>query len=270
MWALALIAAAPGPTALCDPAPNASASAITLDLSKPFDTRSPWRLVVTQGPATEDYGGDPAPGRLDLCLRRGPVGPCVREPVSAEPPSAAGSSVDWGPHYLRTAKTVYPHDGRRGPLLELVTASVHAGDGGQAVVTQLLKYDRRRDAFQRIYFHATGTNNNEEVRFVAGGPLDGSVIAAEPTADAPYGYWVTVDRLTPARTYQRVLRYRSATRYNDGNPLPVIDSEMPNIERRLGLWKPGQPMPLPTGAKCPTPRLERTELWCGAGDRPRA
>ena len=32
---------------------------------------------------------------------------------------------------------------------------------------------------------------------------------------------------------------------DDGNPPAVIDSEMPNIEERLGLWRPGQRLPTP-------------------------
>ena len=54
---------------------------------------------------------------------------------------------------------------------------------------------------------------------------------------------------------------RSATHYSDNNPLAVIDSEMPNIEQRLGYWKSGVALPLPSGA-CPRPRLIRMELWC--------
>ncbi len=64
-----------------------------------------------------------------------------------------------------------------------------------------------------------------------------------------------------------MLRYRSATLYNDGNRLAVIDSEMPNIERRLGLWKPGEPIPTPklggNGKPCLKPTLRHTELSCG-------
>ncbi len=45
--------------------------------------------------------------------------------------------------------------------------------------------------------------------------------------------------------YSRIPRYRSATLYNDGNPLAVVDSEMPNIGERLGLRRPGAPLPAP-------------------------
>jgi hypothetical protein len=147
----------------------------------------------------------------------------------------------------------------------IVTASLHAGDGGQIVATQLFRYNKARDTFERVYAHWTGSNNNQEVRFMAGGPLEGAVISAEPTGDAPYGYWMEVSRLQPHGVYRRVLRYRSATRYNDGNTLAVIDSEMPNIERRLGLLTPGSALPLPHGAArpCLRPHLVKTELWCG-------
>jgi len=40
-----------------------------------------------------------------------------------------------------------------------------------------------------------------------------------------------------------------------------LDSEMANIESRLGLWRPGAPLPLPA-APCPKPRLAGMELWC--------
>jgi len=61
-----------------------------------------------------------------------------------------------------------------------------------------------------------------------------------------------------------VLRFVSATRYGDGNPLAVIDAEMPNIQQRLGLWKPGQPLPTPTARDkpCTRPTLKRSALWC--------
>jgi hypothetical protein len=92
------------------------------------------------------------------------------------------------------------------------------------------------------------------------------VISAEPQNRRPYGYWVTVSRPAPDGTYRQALHYLSATRYNDGNPLAVIDAEMPNIQRRLGLWKPGAPLPTPPiggdRKPCAKPRLKRGELWC--------
>ncbi|HEY1710547.1 MAG TPA: hypothetical protein VGG10_19915 [Rhizomicrobium sp.] len=41
---------------------------------------------------------------------------------------------------------------------------------------------------------------------------------------------------------------------------------MPNIQRRLGLWAPGAPIPTPArnggSHACPKPVLKHTELWC--------
>jgi hypothetical protein len=258
LCALALLAAVAvsGP-ALGEPAPAASTQIARIELAKAFHARSDWRLVATQGPPTEDYGGNPAPGAVQLCLAKG-ASPCAAD---VTPPQSTSAGPGWEPHYLSLARPVYPKGVSAPPLLMIVTASLHAGDGGQSVVTQLFRYEPAADRFERAFFRTVGTNNNEEVRFVASGPLAGSVISAEPTENAPYGYWIEVNALTPAYAYKQVMRYRSATRYGDGNPLAVIDSEMPNIEAHLGRWKPGAPLPLPAGA-CPKPRLVHMELWC--------
>ncbi len=254
----------PGTAADPPPAPQGA----VVDLTGPFHTRSAWRLVVTEGPRTKDVADEAAPGALTLCLREGPAGPCVAEPVTL--PLRAPSDDDaiaWEPHYLLAAKPVYPQGAKGPPLLMIVTGSLHSGDGDQLVVTRLLACDAGHDAFRRVFGGHTGHNNNQEIRFVAEGPLRGRVISAEPQQRAPYGYWIVVYSRAPAGDYRPVLRYRSATLYNDGNPLAVIDSEMPTIERRLGLWKPGQPLPAPArdgqGNPCLKPTLRHAELWCG-------
>ena len=163
------------------------------------------------------------------------------------------------PHYLDQARIVYGAFAR--PLLLVQTASLHSGDGDQLVFTQVFAYRRSLDQFVRVYDHLMGRNNNQEVRFIESGPLRGDIISAEPTDNAPFGYWITVNTL-PGRAYQQLLHYRSATRYGDNNPLAVINSEMPNIEQRLGVWLPGEPLPVPARG-CRAPRLVRMELWCG-------
>lgn len=219
-----------------------------INLSRPFSTREAWRFIATQGPPVsgdDTASGGEEPGKIQLCVR------------------AASSANDsfTQPHYLKAVKIVYPRGSADQPILFVQTGSLHSGDGDQLVLTQVLAYDNSQNRFLRIYQYATGTNNNEEVRYVSSGRLKGDIISVDPTENAPYGYWVTVNALTPQYTYKTALHYRSATHYGDDNPLAVIDSEMPNIERHLGYWKAGMALPLPSGA-CPKPRLIHMELWC--------
>jgi hypothetical protein len=187
-------------------------------------------------------------------VRKAPAGPCDPTIITMPRP-------DWEAHYLDTAKLVYPRGREGAPLLLLQTSSMHAGNGNQSVFTRLLAYRRVIDRFVPVFQHETGRNNNEEVRFIEASPLRGDIISVEPTQDKPFGYWLVVNRLGADDRYRQVLRYRSATHYGDGNPLAVIDSEMPNIQRRLGLWRSGAPLPLPA-RKCPKPHLVHTVLWC--------
>ncbi|GAA3267178.1 hypothetical protein GCM10020258_37110 [Sphingomonas yabuuchiae] len=90
------------------------------------------------------------------------------------------------------------------------------------------------------------------MRFIVQGPLRGAIVSAVPTSDAPFGYWITVNRMNAGGRYAQVLHYRSGTRYGDGNQLAAIDSEMPETLRRLKLWQPGQPLPCPI-APAPNP-----------------
>jgi hypothetical protein len=244
--ALAASAAMPGPVM----AP--------LDLKAPFATHSPWRLTATQGPQVEDPTGEMAPGAITLCLSRDAGRTCDPAPNRALR-LPGGDDVFAQPHFLLRARAVRPSG--NAPLLLLELASFHAGNGDQRVSLQLYAYDRAHDAFRLAYAHRTGRNNNQEIRYVEAGPLSGAVIASEPTGDAPFGYWITVDRPAPGGPFKQVLRFRSATTYGDGNPLTVIDSEMPNIQRKLGIWHPGMALPLPARA-CPHPRLVREALWC--------
>jgi hypothetical protein len=245
------------------PTTPTSSEIARVDLAAPFKARTPWVLVATQGPPTIDDLGDPVPGAVQLCFKEGPEGSCA-SPSPMPPPVDDAAGGRWEAHYLPVAKVVFPGGREAAPLLLIVTGSLYSGDGDQARATQLFRYNRDSDSFERVYARTTGKNNNQEVRFMASGPLQGAVISAEPTEHAPYGYWISVDRFTPPHGYRQVLRYRSATRYNDGNSLAVIDSEMANLERRLALWRPGSPLPLPMeGARaCPRPHLKREELWC--------
>lgn len=243
-------------------ADGAERSIATVALSGPFATQTPWRLTVTQsGHAGVSGTGDPEPGVVMPCLRHAGSLTCDPALNVRLDPNRQMSDFDQ-PHYLRMARVAYRQAGDREPLLIVVLASIHAGNGGQLVGTQALAYHRDTDRFVPLFTHSTGTNNNQEVRFIQAGLLRGAFVTVEPTTDAPFGYWVTVARSSdPTAPYRTVLRYRSATGYNDGNALPVIDSEMPQILQRLSLWRPGQPLPLPASG-CSKPTLKNGALWC--------
>ncbi|WP_442679768.1 hypothetical protein ACSBM8_00755 [Sphingomonas sp. ASY06-1R] len=236
-----------------------------IELSKPFGLPAGWQFVALQGdPIPNEADGGVWPAALQLCIRRGLSGACAPALESGVEGDADPDSPYQGLHYLEDARLVYPRGRSARPLLLVRASAIPSYNGSRAVITQFVAYDGRR--FRRAYRHPTGHNMNQEVRYIDRGPLRGHVIVAEPTADAPFAYWVTVNALTPAQTYRQILRYRSATRYGDGNGLEVIDSEMLNIQRRLGVWRPGMRLPLPP--HCPQPRLIRTELWCGPSENP--
>ena len=235
-----------------------------IDLSKPFSTGEPWRFIAKQGPPVsgdETASGDEQPGRIQLCLQETPSAPCDPQLLTALYAASSADDYSAQPHYLDAVKIVYPRGSTDPPLLFVQTASLQSANGNQVVLTQVLAYENSQKRFARVYQYTTGRNNNQEVRYIGTGRLRGDIISVEPTENAPYGYWVTVNVLTPQYTYKTLLRYRSATHYGDNNPLAVIDSEMPNIQQRLGYWKSGMALPLPSGA-CPTPRLIHMELWC--------
>lgn len=233
----------------------------SIDLSKPFSTREAWRFIVTQGPSVSGLYDEKAPGQIYLCLGATGSTTCDPQLLNALDASSGTNDRFTQPHFLNAVKIVYPRGSADQPLLFVQTASLHSGDGDQLVLTQVLAYEDSRNRFIRIYQHTTGRNMNQEVRYIPSGRLKGDIVSAEPTENAPYGYWVSVNVLAPKYAYKTVLRYRSATHYGDNNLLAVIDSEMPNIERRLGYWKPGMPLPLPP-SPCARPRLIHMELWC--------
>lgn len=235
-----------------------------IDLSKPLSTREAWRFVATQGPpvaAVDTASGGNEPGRILLCLQATPSTPCDPQLLNALRTASSSNDFFREPHYLNAVKIAYPRGSAGRPVLIVQTASMHSGDGDQLVMTQVLAYEKPQNRFVRIFQYTTGKNRNEEVRYINSGRLKGDIISIDPTENAPYAYWVTVSVLSPQYAYKTALRYRSATHYGDGNPLAVIDSEMPNIEHRLGYWKSGMALPLPSGG-CPRPRLVRMELWC--------
>ena len=229
-----------------------------LDLFRAFGLPPGWELLSHQGPPTEDAGGNPAPGQLHLCITSDGgrnCRPALDDLLHRTGTSSAFDTI----HYLEAARIVRAAPDR--PLLWVQVASLHGGNGDQLVGRAALRYDRASQHFVAVYRRVTGRNNNQDVRFITAGKLRGAIVSAEPTRDAPFGFWITVDRPGPGGRYTPVLRYRSVTRYGDGNDLPVIDSDMPEMLRRLKLWRAGEAIPLPD-QPCPRPHLINKALWC--------
>lgn len=235
-----------------------AAAPAPVDLSRALGLPAGWQLLSRQGPSTEDPGGNQAPGELHLCITSDGGRTC--RPGLDDLLHRAGTSSAFDTiHYLEAVRIVRAAPDRA--LLWVQAASLHGGNGDQLVGRAALRYDPAGQRFVIVYRRVTGRNNNQDVRFIGTGPLRGAIVSAEPTQDAPFAFWITVDRPGSGGRYTPVLRYRSVTRYGDGNGLPVIDSDMPEILRRLKLWQPGQAIPLPD-RPCPRPRLINKALWC--------
>jgi hypothetical protein len=150
-----------------------------------------------------------------------------------------------------------------GPLLVLYIGG-NWGGSGFPLGPSVWRYSPERNAFQELLAAMRSSNTNGEARFVQDGPLAGSVITSQATYRRPYPYEITIYRLQPTGRYREALTYKGVTRYNDGNPLAVIDSEMPEMLRRLGLRQPGDPLPSPARIPdaCRSFTLREGEEWC--------
>lgn len=249
---LILSLAAMTPSARADntmPLPN-------LDLTSPFGTTSHWTLTAARGPSTPDPSGlnTSIPGIITLCLRSSARSGCAPDLLNAPP-----EMPDTEPAWLTTRRVdrVAILSLPVGTRLLVTTSGPHSANNSHWKLTQVLTYDHDKDRFHSVFIQKVGSNNNQEIRLIERGPLIGDIITAEPTPDAPYKYWITVFRQTSGH-YHAGLRFRSATPYGDGNPLAVIDAEMPNILEHLG-----KPHPLPgASAACPIPHLQKGALWC--------
>jgi hypothetical protein len=239
-----------------------------IDLTNPFETRTPWTFVAVQGPVEQnpfDAGKYTSPGQITLCLVHDRVPDCTGPEFS---PMEANTTLTWAkdPDYYHelAAGVVFAGSAAKRPLLLLAAHSLPSGDGDKEASTFILAYDKGADRFVGLFAYATDTNMNAAARLIESGPLRGDVIADEPTSDAPFTYFVAVYRSLHGNSYRRLLKYRGKTGYGDGNPLAVIDSEMPEILRRLHLWKMGDPLPVPPvmPAGCHHLGLRRGVEWC--------
>jgi hypothetical protein len=240
-----------------------------LDLTQPFQTKSRWNLVVAQQPDEESSVEDGAGNRIgavSLCFVENDEPDCSEEMFLAKYREAKVSFVSGEPtfHELIASDVGFSGPGRTLPLLRIKSCMNRGANGNCGVSTFLFAYDRKTARFHVVFFNITGRNNNQETRLVENGPLLGSVIVSYPTDDPPFTYFVEVYRRVSDGEYSRVLKYRGNTGYGDGNPLAVIDSEMPETLRRLGLWKTGDALPVPPSMPrgCTRPVMRKGVEWC--------
>jgi hypothetical protein len=240
-----------------------------LDLTKPFQTKSRWSLVTAKQPDEESSAEDGAgerEGAISLCFVENDEPDCSEELFLAKLREEK-ISFDSGPgpfYELFASDVVFAGPGRTLPLLTIKSCTLRGANGNCGVSTFLFAYDRRAERFRVVFFNMMGRNNNQEARFVENGLLLGSEIVAYPTNDAPFTYFVEVYKRSSDGAYSRVLSYRGNTGYGDGNRLAVIDSQMPETLRRLGLWKTGDVLPVPPSMPggCTRLVMRKGVEWC--------
>jgi hypothetical protein len=231
-----------------------------VDLTGPFETASQWTFVAVQDGSkpAEDFEDH---GPILLCLVKSASPDCALHLYQQ-----VRSDMPWfdTPYHLFAGTVVFANQNKSRPLLFLKVSGAVSGDGDCGIATALYTYDKGTDRFTRVFLNLTGRNNNQVTRFVESGPLQGDLIVNNPTEDAPYTYWIEIFRAGDSGQYDRILRYRGLTGYSDGNPLAVADSEMPEILRRLGLWQPGDPLPVPPHLpkRCRDLFMRHGEEWC--------
>lgn len=224
-----------------------------VDLTRPFATRTQWTFVVASLPGSQvnAVGDTITTESVAVCFVDRLTPHCDQYSLS----DAAS---------LTSADVVFSDPGHTDPLLLVRARSIGGADGNHSIDTQVYMFDRPSKQFRLVFSNQTGSNNNQRTRFVQDGPpLRGDIIVDEPTQSAPFGYWISVYAWNREKPYSDLaLRYRSETRYGDGNPLPVIDSEMRNILKRLGKWKVGDPLPIPPQSTCVPYLRGGGEEWC--------
>ena len=234
-----------------------------VDLIGPFGTQSQWTLVVAKQPDEEGRAG-PLEGAVSVCFVKGAEADCSDALFLAHFKKLGITLLDGERpfHELHEARVVRADAST--PLLSLKACTAQSFNSDCAVSTFLYAYDARHDRFRPVFSNMTGRNNNQETRFIESGPLQGAVVVATPTYKAPFVYELDVYRPAADGQYRRVLRHRGRTVYGDGNPLPVIDSEMPALLGRFGHWKAGDALPVPPvlPAGCTRLYLRKGVEWC--------
>ncbi len=235
------------------------------NLEKPFHTRGKWLFVVTQGPAEDSSDGagiqycflDVRTAICESALV--PNGVALNQKSKALQVPIGGSS--WPYNEPGPVSIVYPVKQSLEPLLQFKPYEFNGGPGAPLGLL-VFAYRKETDRFELIFSGTSHPNVNEETRLIKDGPLAGDIIADYQTARWPYRYKIMVYKLTDSEKYKKILDYMGNSKWDDGNTLAVIDAEMPEIERRLGIWKPGQALPLETTVDCKKLEYRSGMEWC--------
>jgi hypothetical protein len=202
------------------------------DLTTPFHTKGIWYLVISQGP---DFAPPiwPKDGPLSLCFEQQSDTVCSPEKtVSLDIWHASfPTSPVLLPSFLAYLKgiSIVPQDKVLPfPLLVVRLESMNPGPGSPGGPF-IFVYKPKLDSFELIFQDSTAHNQNQEIRVVQGGPLSGDVIEAGPCNYPACHHAITVYRLTHNARYIKVLEFRGKSRYDDGDPRPAIDADMPEI-----------------------------------------
>jgi hypothetical protein len=218
----------------------------TTDLKERFRTRSNWLFLIRQGPPQDRGAGDVVPGGLHFCFTNGSNQNC----------SDGGFSFN----ALDSSRVEYPTPGSRQPILVVRLIDHYSATGGGRS-TLIWTYNAATDQFEKVFGRSVSQNTNSEIRVITDGPLAGDIVTVVDGGRPAYRYHITVYRLDEAGT-RELLSYDGHSKYNDGNAMPVIDAEMPEIEKRLGLWKPGDPLPVPVRTQCRSLEMKHDVEWC--------
>jgi len=187
-----------------------------IDLTQAFDTRSNWTLLVTELP-----GEDKA---VSVSF--------VKEPSREEHVKLFPGERSF--YTLLDCRIVASKPAGQAPLLLIRACTLRYGNCSCWISTLLYAYDRDSDSFRTVFFGLAASDAKQATRFIESGPLQGRVVVVTPASGAGFGRVVEVYKRSVIGEYLRVLVYCSSTCCVDADCTSVIDSEMPEIFRRLG------------------------------------
>jgi hypothetical protein len=194
-----------------------------LELTQAFDTRSRWSLLVT-----EQTGTDSAVS-VSFLRQAGERNADRHENIKLFPGERSF-------YRLLECRLVFSKSEDQAPLLLIRACTQRYGNCSCWISTLLYAYDRESDSFRSVFFGLTASDTKQATRFIDSGPLLGRVVVVTPASGADFGRVVEVYKRSVIGEYLRILVYCSSTCCgSDADPGSVIDSELPEILRRLGL-----------------------------------